>query len=1370
MMSSVARKRPLAALAALFGVFAVVLASAANPLTAWAETGSASSSQGANLSVFAVDGTVAYSATESDELGGGDYSVAAASAAEYEAASGPGAWDAIKRVLYVGYPTDAAGYGADVSVEAFREATQEAVLSLTADRSPAYQGELAATLLADTTEVPDSVVLKYWTAAEGPGLFTLEASKPAPSEPDGQQSPDTTNPDATTPDTNGSGTNPEGNSSPGPDNSNVTPAGGNSAGTPSGNAPAPTNNKTLKRTLGTTADPGPTATVSVVKEWVDDATPVPVQVQLLRDGEVVDDTVVLDAEGDWFHAWMGLPVNDSQGRAYNYNVAEVVPEGYMLAEFSSISNVDVDGNVSIAYNFTNDQLPTTTVDVYKRWAAGTEKVPVTFQLMCNGEPQGDPVEVTQGMGWTYEWEGLPQTDDTGHAMSYNVAEIVPAGYAIVEHSVASRIDYRGNVTFGHSFVNGPAGDGPTETMTVEKHWTEGSEPVPVDVVLMRDGEPYGDPLNLSEANEWVSSWTGLPVTDETGERYSYTVAEVVPDGYEVVDWSVISNVDPAGNVSAKYVFTNGKLPTTSVRVDKEWSEGSRPEPIQVQLLRNNEPLGAPAEVNADSQWSHLWTDLPQADAAGEEYTYSVEEIVPEGYEQVSSSKISNIDAKGNVSIVWTFVNRQLDPTPTVRVTAHKKWAEGAVPGPVSVFLLRDDEAPFGSVSLNDGNNWQYTWKDLPKTDPEDSHEYEYTVMELIDAGYEQVSESSDSKTDALGNVDIDYTFVNDGEPIDPATRKAFVSVAKDFVEGVEPFPVRIQLLRNGEPVGEPVELSDANDWHHNWEPQPKVDDKGAEYTYSVNEIVPPGYEQISARGTVGYDLEGNIYITYGLTNDKVPTATVVAEKTWEEGSQAVPIQVQLWRDGVAQGDPVELNEEGDWTYAWEDLPIVGEDSHTYEYVAKEIVPEGYQQTAWSVMSNIDDRGNVATKCSFTNAELPTLTLVAEKEWDGGAQPVPINVQMMRNGESQGDPVELNEANGWTYTWDELPLADAEGAEYDYTLAEIVPQGYMQIRGDATDSIDDFGNVTRVYTFVNREAPVLPTTVTVTAEKKWMNPEDAVDVEVALLRNGEEIGTRFLTAESEWKTMWQGLPKVDGEGAALTYDVEEVVPEGYTQVLKSLGTDRASNVNVSFTNAKNVKVDFSKVDAATGEALEGAELRLVHKSEKSDEAEVVETWTSAAQPHSVELPPGDYALEEVAAPDGYLVAEPIAFTVDAESRHVLVNGEPVDDALIVMKDEKAAQPDPVDPPSGDPTADPDQVPTPDETTPAPTASASPSGAVYPGSRSGGTSYYGGSAATRTTGKLSKTGTAAGMGLIGAMTMLGAGAGVLLARRYRREGLQ
>ena len=72
------------------------------------------------------------------------------------------------------------------------------------------------------------------------------------------------------------------------------------------------------------------------------------------------------------------------------------------------------------------------------------------------------------------------------------------------------------------------------------------------------------------------------------------------------------------------------------------------------------------------------------------------------------------------------------------------------------------------------------------------------------------------------------------------------------------------------------------------------------------------------------------------------------------------------------------------------------------------------------------------------------------------------------------------------------------------------------------------------------------------------------------------------------------------------------------------------------------LDITKTDATTGVELAGATLTLTDK-----DGNVVDEWVSTTEAHRiVGIEPGDYTLTETIAPEGYLMATSIEFTVEA----------------------------------------------------------------------------------------------------------------------------
>ena len=140
------------------------------------------------------------------------------------------------------------------------------------------------------------------------------------------------------------------------------------------------------------------------------------------------------------------------------------------------------------------------------------------------------------------------------------------------------------------------------------------------------------------------------------------------------------------------------------------------------------------------------------------------------------------------------------------------------------------------------------------------------------------------------------------------------------------------------------------------------------------------------------------------------------------------------------------------------------------------------------------------------------------------------------------------------------------------------------------------------------------------------------------------------------------------GEYIIHEIES--PRGYILSGKEYAVSIAEDGEVIEITAENkpVTVEISKRDVY-GNELVGAEMVL-----ENADGETVDKWTSDGKNHIVsKLGAGEYVLKEIAAPDGYVIATDIKFSVDiygnvtvenVDSKALSDNGYP----LIVMVDD------------------------------------------------------------------------------------------------------
>ena len=264
----------------------------------------------------------------------------------------------------------------------------------------------------------------------------------------------------------------------------------------------------------------------------------------------------------------------------------------------------------------------------------------------------------------------------------------------------------------------------------------------------------------------------------------------------------------------------------------------------------------------------------------------------------------------------------------------------------------------------------------------------------------------------------------------------YINIKKVWDDGgmVEhPDFIEVQILQDGKPYGEPIRIYRTYDEKGNeiW-PTFYVGGLPSGHEYSVKELDVPGY--MATIEQVGKD--------FIITNR--PTGLTVTKQWVDESGNAVTnelpgsITVQLYQNGEPYGDPVELNAAGNWSHLWLDLPEKDDEGNLYVYTVKELsVPDGFYNTNAGMAEGTDGKN-----LTITNIKSPETSVSVEKNWAEGATVAEsVTIQLLRNGEAYGIPVELSEANNWFHKWENLPTKDTSGNSYTYTVIELASDIY-----------------------------------------------------------------------------------------------------------------------------------------------------------------------------------------------------------------------------------------------------------------------------------------------------------------------------------------
>ena len=315
---------------------------------------------------------------------------------------------------------------------------------------------------------------------------------------------------------------------------------------------------------------------------------------------------------------------------------------------------------------------------------------------------------------------------------------------------------------------------------------------------------------------------------------------------------------------------------------------------------------------------------------------------------------------------------------------------------------------------------------------------------------------------------------------------------------------------------------------------------------------------------------------------------------------------------VIEKDTNKIVEE--WTTTEEDhiinkLPIG-------EYILREITaPNGYvrAEDVEFTVSNSGEIQKVEMQDDYTKVEISKKDLETKEVLEGA------QLQLLN---SQGDVVAEFTSENKAYTISKLPVGE-------YTLHEVkAPKGY-NLAEDVKVVIEETGKVQEFSIY--------------DVEKTNNVPISKQDI-----TTGEEIeGAKLELLDSKGKIIesWTSTtkPHVINNLKAGTYTIrEKAAPKGYLLAQDIEFTiDAEGNIKGSTIMQDDyTKVEISKKDIVTSEELPGATLQIIDSARN-----IIEEWTSTTEPHKINrLPVGEYTLVEKQAPDGYLLAEDIKFTV------------------------------------------------------------------------------------------------------------------------------
>ena len=491
---------------------------------------------------------------------------------------------------------------------------------------------------------------------------------------------------------------------------------------------------------------------------------------------------------------------------------------------------------------------------------------------------------------------------------------------------------------------------------------------------------------------------------------SYKVKEkTAPKGYELGTDEYILQITPTG--SAIQTITNKPI-KTSVPITKIWV-GPKAGPITVHLLADGTDTGKTLTLNEAGNWKGSFDGLRKYKTDGTEIIYTVKEDDVANYTNAIT---------GDIASGFTITNTN---TEKVDVSAKKEWV-GPKAGPVTVHLLADGTDTGKTLTLDEAGNWTGTFSSLDKYKA-DGTAIVYTVKEDDITNYTSTT---------TGDATTGFTITNTN------TEKVNISGTKTWddnnnQDGKRPASITVNLLKNGTKVDSKTVTPDASgDWKYSFDGLDKYNADGTEITYTVSEDAVDSYT-VTVTGT-------------DIKNSYTPEITsVTVTKAWV-GPKTNSVTVHLLADGTDTGKTVTLDEAGNWTGTFSNLPKY-KSGTAIVYTVKEDDVANYTNTI---------TGDATTGFTITNTNTEKVNVPVKKEWVG-PKTSSVTVHLLADGTDTGKTVTLSDANSWTDSFSGLDKYNADGTEIVYSVKEDEVSGYTsEVTGDATTG----------FTITNTEVP------------------------------------------------------------------------------------------------------------------------------------------------------------------------------------------------------------------------------------------------------------------------------------------------------------